>query len=164
MGIEPPTLPPTFRDEFASAPQLAGIVRNQKEEMPMTRDLNVCDGGCTCGHVRYRMTSNPIFVHCCHCTWCQRETGSAFAVNALIEADRVQLLQGTVEIIDTPSQSNFLLMSTSTPDQNRPGLSCLQGYRPSMSTTEHRTCGPKTVWIEGPHLAAKSSAAVLLCR
>ena len=63
------------------------------------------DGRCTCGHVRYRMTSEPLFVHCCHCTWCQRETGTAFALNALIEAERIELLSGDVEIIDTPSAS-----------------------------------------------------------
>jgi hypothetical protein len=62
-------------------------------------------GGCTCRHVRYRMTTAPMFVHCCHCTWCQRETGSAFVLNALIEADRVELLCGDVEVIDTPSNS-----------------------------------------------------------
>jgi len=63
------------------------------------------EGGCTCRQVRYRMTSKPLFVHCCHCRWCQRETGTAFALNALIEADRVQLLHGEVEVIDTPSNS-----------------------------------------------------------
>jgi len=63
------------------------------------------DGGCTCRHVRYRMTSKPLFVHCCHCSWCQRETGAAFALNAMIEADRVQLLEGDVQVIDTPSNS-----------------------------------------------------------
>ena len=63
------------------------------------------DGHCTCGAVRYRMTSRPLFVHCCHCRWCQRETGSAFAINAMIEADRVQLLQGEVEVVNTPSNS-----------------------------------------------------------
>jgi len=63
------------------------------------------DGHCTCGAVRYRMTSRPLFVHCCHCRWCQRETGSAFVINALIEADRVELLQGEVEIVNTPSNS-----------------------------------------------------------
>ncbi|MHB8447360.1 MAG: GFA family protein [Rudaea sp.] len=62
-------------------------------------------GGCTCRHVRYRMTTAPMFVHCCHCTWCQRETGSAFVLNALIETDRVELLHGDVEVIDTPSAS-----------------------------------------------------------
>ena len=63
------------------------------------------DGGCTCHHVRYRMTTNPLFVHCCHCSWCQRETGSAFVLNAMIEADRVHLLAGDVVAVDTPSQS-----------------------------------------------------------
>lgn len=63
------------------------------------------DGGCACRFVRYRMNSVPMFVHCCHCSWCQRETGSAFALNALIEADRVELLQGEIETIDTPSNS-----------------------------------------------------------
>ena len=63
------------------------------------------DGGCTCGAVRYRMTSAPLFVNCCHCRWCQRETGASFALNALIEADRVILLKGEPEIVDTPSNS-----------------------------------------------------------
>ena len=63
------------------------------------------DGGCTCRAVRYRMTSRPLFVNCCHCSWCQRETGSAFAINAMIEADRVELLGGQPEMIDTPSNS-----------------------------------------------------------
>jgi hypothetical protein len=48
------------------------------------------NGGCTCRFVRYSMTTQPLFVHCCHCRWCQRETGASFALNALIEADRVQ--------------------------------------------------------------------------
>ena len=63
------------------------------------------EGACTCGQVRFRMTSDPLFVHCCHCSWCQRESGTAFALNALIEADRVELLSGEVEIVDTPSAS-----------------------------------------------------------
>ncbi len=63
------------------------------------------DGGCTCRAVRYRMTSAPMFVHCCHCRWCQRETGASFALNAMIEADRVELMAGEVELVDTPSAS-----------------------------------------------------------
>ena len=63
------------------------------------------EGHCTCGEVRYRMTSGPLFVHCCHCRWCQRETGASFALNAMIEADRVIVLQGVPEIVDTPSNS-----------------------------------------------------------
>ena len=63
------------------------------------------EGGCTCRHVRYRIKSKPLFVHCCHCSWCQRETGTAFALNAMIEADRVELTAGEVEPVDTPSAS-----------------------------------------------------------
>jgi len=63
------------------------------------------EGGCDCRGVRYRMLGAPLFVHCCHCTWCQRESGTAFALNVLIEADRVQLLEGTVDIVPTPSNS-----------------------------------------------------------
>ncbi|MBM5812926.1 MAG: GFA family protein [Gammaproteobacteria bacterium] len=63
------------------------------------------DGGCTCRYLRYRLGSAPMFVHCCHCRWCQRETGAAFALNALIEADRVQLLSGEVEVVATPTAS-----------------------------------------------------------
>ncbi len=62
-------------------------------------------GGCTCRALRYRMLSTPLFVHCCHCTWCQRETGTAFALNAMIEADRVTLLQGELDTVQTPSNS-----------------------------------------------------------
>ena len=52
------------------------------------------EGGCACGEVRYRLASEPLFVHCCHCLNCQRQTGSAFVVNVLIETDRVELLAG----------------------------------------------------------------------
>lgn len=71
----------------------------------MASDTETFDGGCTCRHVRYRLTSRPMFVHCCHCRWCQRETGSAFVLNAMIEAARVEMLSGTVDVVDTPSNS-----------------------------------------------------------
>ena len=63
------------------------------------------EGGCTCRHVRYRINSRPLFVHCCHCTWCQRETGASFALNAMIESERVELLSGQPELVETPSAS-----------------------------------------------------------
>jgi hypothetical protein len=63
------------------------------------------EGGCACRAVRYRVTSKPLFVHCCHCRWCQRETGASFALNAMIEAGRVLLLQGQPEVVHTPSLS-----------------------------------------------------------
>ena len=63
------------------------------------------EGGCDCRTVRYRLRSEPLFVHCCHCRWCQRETGASFALNAMIEADRVEHLAAEPEIVDTPSES-----------------------------------------------------------
>ncbi|GAB2584277.1 GFA family protein [Ramlibacter solisilvae] len=63
------------------------------------------EGGCDCRLVRYRMRGRPMFVNCCHCRWCQRETGSAFALNALIEAGRLEHTGALPEIVDTPSES-----------------------------------------------------------
>jgi hypothetical protein len=63
------------------------------------------EGGCTCRAIRYRMISAPLFVHCCHCRWCQRETGASFALNAMIEADRIVVLEGEPEVVATPSNS-----------------------------------------------------------
>jgi hypothetical protein len=56
--------------------------------------MTTYDGGCECGAVRYRMTDDPIFVNCCHCRQCQKITGSAFAINGMIEADRLEVTQG----------------------------------------------------------------------
>jgi hypothetical protein len=63
------------------------------------------EGGCDCRAVRYRMQTPPLVVHCCHCRWCQRETGSAFALNAMIESERVINLGIEPELVDTPSAS-----------------------------------------------------------
>jgi hypothetical protein len=63
------------------------------------------EGGCDCRFVRYRMTDRPLFVHCCHCRWCQRESGASFALNAMIEAKRVEVLAGEPELVPTPSES-----------------------------------------------------------
>ncbi len=63
------------------------------------------EGGCDCGSVRYRLNAEPLFVHCCHCSWCQRESGSAFGLNALIETNQVQLLQGQPVASTLPSAS-----------------------------------------------------------
>lgn len=73
--------------------------------MTSTESNTPLEGGCTCRAVRYRVTTKPLFVHCCHCRWCQREAGASFALNAMIEADRVQMLQGEVEVINTPTNS-----------------------------------------------------------
>ena len=63
------------------------------------------EGGCICGHVRYHIEGTPLIVHACHCRWCQRETGTANALNALFEADQVALTAGQPEMVQTPSAS-----------------------------------------------------------
>jgi hypothetical protein len=60
------------------------------------------EGGCACGWVRYRLTSDPLFIHCCHCLNCQRQTGSAFVINLLIESHRVELVAGKPQPVDVP--------------------------------------------------------------
>lgn len=69
------------------------------------QDVYPLQGGCDCRAVRYQLETAPLFVHCCHCRWCQRESGASFALNAMIEADRVTLLAGRPEVVDTPSAS-----------------------------------------------------------
>lgn len=63
------------------------------------------EGGCTCRNVRYRLNGRPLIVHACHCTWCQRETGTAHGLNALYEAECVEHIAAEPEIIVTPSVS-----------------------------------------------------------
>src|SRR5262245_44358491 len=63
------------------------------------------EGGCTCWQVRYRLIGRPLIVHAWHCRWCQRETGTAHALNALYEADRVVHTAAEPEIVVTPSAS-----------------------------------------------------------
>src|SRR5436190_17212524 len=62
-------------------------------------------GGCACGAVRYRLKSGPMFVNCCHCSDCQRQVGSAFAINALIETDRIEILSGELVATNLPTDS-----------------------------------------------------------
>src|SRR5580658_6989015 len=63
------------------------------------------EGGCACGQIRYRLRSAPLFVHCCHCKDCQRQTGTAFVLNALIETDRVESLSGEATMFPMPTDS-----------------------------------------------------------
>ena len=68
-------------------------------------DPPVLSGGCACARVRYRLRSRPMFVNCCHCRDCQRQTGSAFVINALIETDRIELLAAAPEPVPVPTGS-----------------------------------------------------------
>ena len=73
--------------------------------MSSSSEVYPLPGGCDCREVRYQLESAPLFVHCCHCRWCQRESGAAFALNAMIETERLTLLGTAPEIVLTPSAS-----------------------------------------------------------
>lgn len=73
----------------------------------MSENQTSYEGGCACGEIRYRLISKPLFVHCCHCYWCQRETGAGFALNAIIETHQVQLLKGEPASVEIPSNSGL---------------------------------------------------------
>jgi hypothetical protein len=74
------------------------------------------EGGCACGSVRYRLSDEPLFVHCCHCLNCQRQTGSAFVINALIETDRVELLAGDPNVVEAPRDDGSMQQIYRCPD------------------------------------------------
>jgi hypothetical protein len=48
-------------------------------------------GGCVCGAMRFRAIGEPLRVTICHCTWCQRRTGSAFGIEVVFHAEQVAL-------------------------------------------------------------------------
>jgi hypothetical protein len=93
------------------------------------------EGGCSCGAVRYRLTSDPLFTHCCHCLSCQRQTGSAFVINLLIESDRVEVVAGTPQPVDVPRDDGSSQRIYRCPDcqiavfssYGHPGISFVRG-------------------------------------
>ena len=52
------------------------------------------EGGCTCGAVRYRLSGEPILIGICHCTECQRQSGSAFGMSMRVRRTDITLIQG----------------------------------------------------------------------
>ena len=120
------------------------------------------EGGCACEAVRYRLTSDPLFTHCCHCLNCQRQTGSAFVINLLIETDRVELLAGLPQPVDVPrddgsSQRIFRCPTCQVAvfsEYTRPGVRFVRGGtldQPSGVTPDvHIFTRSKLPWIRLP--------------
>jgi hypothetical protein len=120
------------------------------------------EGGCACGEIRYRLTSDPMFTHCCHCLNCQRQTGSAFVVNLLIEADRMELLAGDPQPVDVPRDDGSVQRIFRCPtcqvavysEYGRPEVRFVRGGtldRPSSVTPDvHIYTRSKVGWITLP--------------
>jgi hypothetical protein len=120
------------------------------------------EGGCACGAVRYRLASEPLFTHCCHCLNCQRQTGSAFVINLLIEADRVELLAGDPQPVDVPRDDGSTQLIYRCPtcqvavysDYGRPEVLFVRGGtldQPSAVTPDvHIFTKSKLSWVTLP--------------
>jgi len=91
------------RRRSAPSPTLTTVARLEHQR-PAVGGFPL-EGGCDCGGVRYRLELPPLFTHCCHCRWCQRESGASYALNALIETNRLTVLAGDPELLATPSAS-----------------------------------------------------------
>src|ERR1051326_3125480 len=75
-------------------------------------------GRCACDAIHYRVNAAPLIVHCCHCTTCQRETGSGFAINYLVESANFELLPSSTATpigVNTPSDSGLGQIITRCP-------------------------------------------------
>jgi hypothetical protein len=59
--------------------------------MSTEQDFTPIRGHCDCKAITYELLASFLCIHCCHCTWCQRESGSAFALNAIIESSNFRL-------------------------------------------------------------------------
>ena len=79
------------------------VIKSKLEGHSVKNIAGSCEGGCSCGFVRYKLVGDPLIVHCCHCRYCQRQTGSSFALNALYDASKVEVLSGTVDRISVPT-------------------------------------------------------------
>lgn len=73
----------------------------------MTRHSRTdAQGGCLCGTLRYRVSEEPVRVTYCHCTFCQRFTGSAFLVEPVFRRTAVTLTRGQTRTYDHTSDES----------------------------------------------------------
>jgi hypothetical protein len=125
------------------------------------------EGGCACRAVRYRLSSQPLFVHCCHCLNCQRQTGSAFVINLLIESDRVEMLAGEPKPVEVPRDDGSVQQIFRCPScqvavfshYGRPGVSFVRGGTlddPTQIMPDvHIYTRSKVDWVTLPEGAAR---------
>lgn len=88
-----------------------------------TQPFTPLTGHCVCKTVTYALTAPPMITHCCHCTYCQLETGSAFALNTVVES------------------YNFTITSSLPPlFANRPSPSAPDGSQHLVAYCPNRAC------------------------
>jgi len=63
-------------------------------------------GGCLCGSVRYKVSSDPSFVLNCHCEDCRRSTGSVYGTNVFVDEDKVHITGEVSLYVHTADSGN----------------------------------------------------------
>lgn len=116
---------------------------------------DTAEGGCACGAVRYRLESAPMVVHCCHCHDCQRQSGTAFATNALIESTRLTVLAGETEAVQFPTDSGLPHIVHRCPTC-RTALWSYYGGRETISFVRAGTLDDPSVAPPGVHIYTRS--------
>jgi hypothetical protein len=79
------------------------------------------EGGCACGKVRYSAEADPIFAGVCHCTHCQKITGTSFSVVVAIPAPALTVT-GDVKVYDSKGDTGQGTHSTFCPNCGSPVL------------------------------------------
>ncbi|MCF8503272.1 MAG: GFA family protein, partial [Caulobacter sp.] len=62
-------------------------------------------GGCLCAAVRYMCASPPVMTLVCHCTNCQKQSGSAFSVNVAVATGDLRLTAGEPTVYEDRGES-----------------------------------------------------------
>lgn len=68
--------------------------------------MSTHEGGCLCGATRFETTADPVRVTTCHCTFCQRATGSANMVEPLFDKPALRVVKGTPKVFDLVSEGS----------------------------------------------------------
>ncbi len=66
----------------------------------------VHEGGCLCGAVRYRVREKPFRTGACHCTACQKRTGSAFGIGVYFKQENVEIMRGSLRTYEFRSNES----------------------------------------------------------
>ena len=73
-------------------------------------------GGCQCGAIRYEVAGEPRQVVACHCTDCQRQSGSAFGMTMVVEVSAFRITAGTPRIYHSTSSTGRAKAGAFCPD------------------------------------------------
>jgi hypothetical protein len=73
------------------------------------------EGGCQCGAIRYRCSRPPFVSYTCHCTACQKLTGSAFITCIQVPAEALEVLSGEPALRERPCDSGNRLTTAFCP-------------------------------------------------